>query len=140
MKKKLNFFVFYWLPPLILALIIFRLSSGSVPSASSVYWQDFAFKKSAHMLFFGVLALLIYRALIKSGIPKKKAVVWAILVSTFYGVTDEYHQSFSQVREARVRDVGFDGFGSFVSVMFIYYIVPKLPPKMLEIAKRLEID
>ena len=92
------------------------------------------------MLFFGVLALLIYRALIKSGIPKKKAVVWAILVSTFYGVTDEYHQSFSQVRESRLRDVGFDGVGSMAAGIFIYYIVPKLPPKMLEIAKRLEID
>ncbi|MEK7470984.1 MAG: VanZ family protein [Patescibacteria group bacterium] len=140
MKKKLSFLIFYWGPPILLALLIFKLSSGAVPSASSVYWQDFAFKKSAHMLFFGVLAVLLYRALIKSGMSKKKAVVWAILASTFYGMTDEYHQSFSQAREARVRDVGFDGIGSVLSVLFIYYIVPKLPPSILEIAKRLEIS
>ena len=92
------------------------------------------------MLFFGVLAVLLNRALIKSGVSKKKAIVWAILTSTFYGATDEYHQSFSQAREARVRDVGFDGIGSVLSVLFIYYIVPKLPPSILEIAKRLEIS
>ena len=139
MKKKLSFFIFYWGPVILLALIIFKLSSGAVPSASPIYWQDFAFKKSAHMLFFGVLAVLIYRALINSGVPKKKAIIWAILASTFYGVTDEYHQSFSQVRESRLRDVGFDGVGSIIAVIFTYYIIPKLPPRVIQLAKKMEI-
>lgn len=139
MKKKLTFFVFYWAPVLVWMLIIFRLSSGAVPSASEIYWQDFAVKKSAHMLFFGILAILIYRGLINSGVSKKKAILWAILASTLYGATDEYHQSFSQIRESRIRDVGFDGAGSMVSGIIVLYVVPKLPPRMLEIAKRLEI-
>lgn len=92
------------------------------------------------MLFFGVLAILLYRGLIKSGIPRKKAIIWAILASIFYGVTDEYHQSFSQFREARVRDVGFDGIGALVSILLIYYVLPKLPKPVIEIAKRMEID
>lgn len=139
MKSKLVHFIFYWLPPFIWAGIIFKLSSGSVPKASDIYWQDFAFKKSAHALFFGVLAVLIYRALIKSGLTKKKALIWSVAISTFYGLTDEYHQSFTQSRESRLRDVGFDGLGSAVAVLLTYYILPKMPPKIMKIAKWFEI-
>ena len=63
-----------------------------------------------------------YRALIKSGMSKKKAVVWAILTSTFYGMTDEYHQ-LSQARSPGSR-CWFDGIGSVLSVLLFITLFP----------------
>ena len=139
MKKKLTFFLIYWLPPLVLAGIIFKLSSGTVPRASEVYWQDFAAKKIAHVIIYGILSVLIYRALVAGGMTKKKAIIWAFLLATFYGGTDEIHQHFTQGRESRLRDVAFDGFGAAASIFFITKILPKLPKEFINLGKRLEI-
>jgi len=114
MKSRINYVFTYWLPVVVWMAVIFKLSSGSVPSASPVYWQDFVFKKSAHMFFYGVLAILFYRALVATGVKKDKALIWAVVYAILYGMTDEYHQSFTQGREARIRDIGFDGVGATV--------------------------
>ncbi len=133
--SKLNL----WGPPIILAAIIFKLSNGTVPVASAVYWQDFAFKKSAHMFFYGTLAVLVYRALIGEGVNHKKAAIWAILIAIFYGVTDEYHQSFTQGREARIRDIGFDAVGAALANYIIYKILPKMPKEVVKFAKDFQL-
>jgi VanZ family protein len=113
-KQKINFFIIYYLPVIAWASLIFKLSSGTVPSASAVYWQDFVVKKLAHVTFFGFLSFLIYRALVASGVDKKKAVITAIVLTILYGATDEFHQSFTQGRESRLRDIGFDTLGSVI--------------------------
>lgn len=133
------FFLIYWLPVLTVAGIIFKLSSGTVPKASDVFWQDFAAKKLAHILVYGILTILIYRALIASGMKKKKAIIMAIALAIFYGATDEYHQFFTQGRESRVRDVAFDGGGAVLAMYFTVKILPKLPKDVVEVGKRLEI-
>lgn len=139
MKKKINFLLIYWLPVLTLAAIIFKLSSGAVPKASDVYWQDFAAKKLAHVLVYGLLAVLIFRALNAGGMSKKKAIIFSVILATVYGMTDEIHQSFSQVREARVRDIGFDGLGASLFMYFVVKILPKMPKDFVGIGKKLEI-
>lgn len=133
------FFLVYWLPPVVLAGIIFKLSSGTVPKASDVYWQDFAVKKLAHVTIYGILAVLIYRALIAGGTPKKKAIILAIILSTLYGGTDEIHQHFTQGRESRIRDVGFDSLGSIIVMFLTIKVLPKMPKEVIELGKRLEI-
>lgn len=139
MKTKIINFLFHWLPVTIWAAIIFKLSSGKVPEASTVYWQDFAIKKFAHVTFFGFLSILIYRALRGEGIPRKKAAIWAIVATAFYGATDEFHQLFTQGREARVRDVGFDTIGAMIAVAIIYQLVPRLPENVRKIFERMEL-
>jgi VanZ family protein len=133
------FFLVYWLPPLVLAGIIFKLSSGTVPKTSDIYWQDFAVKKLAHVTFYGLLAILVYRALIAGGIPTKKAVIMAIIISAFYGGTDELHQHFTQGRESRLRDVGFDGIGATIAMYFTTKILPRMPKEVVEFGKRFEL-
>jgi VanZ family protein len=113
LKKLLN----YWLPVGIWALVIFKLSAGTVPQFSSMFWPNFAFMKSAHALFFGILAILVYRALRGYGMSRKKAIFWAIAATMFYGATDEFHQFFTQGREARLRDIGFDTIGGTLGVL-----------------------
>lgn len=129
----------YWLPPLVLAGIIFKLSSGTVPKASDIFWQDFAAKKIAHVTIYGILAILIYRALIAGGISKKRAIIWAILLATFYGMSDEFHQHFTQGRESKPRDVGFDGLGAVIGIFFTTKILPRLPKEFVDFGKKLEI-
>lgn len=127
MRQKIFRFLFLWGPPLLWATLIFHFSAGSVPVASTVYWQDFAVKKTGHVLLFGFLSALIYRALRGEGISRKKAAIWAVVIATFYGATDEFHQIFTQGREARVRDVFIDGGGATIVSFLIYYLLPKLP-------------
>lgn len=123
MEKRFRHFFIYYLPPILWMALIFKLSSGTVPSTSSVYWQDFVAKKTAHFLFFGFLAVLIYRALRGSGVNAKKALIYAIIFATFYGATDEFHQSFTQGREARLRDIGFDGLGSIIITSLVHKVL-----------------
>lgn len=130
MKKKILKFLNLWLPVILWAGLIFKFSSGSVPSASAVYWQDFAVKKTGHVLLFGALALLIYRALIGEGLSRKKSAIWAVIAAFFYGGTDEFHQMFTQGRESRVRDVFIDGIGAGVIIFLFYQLLPKLPKKV----------
>lgn len=130
MKTKASRWLYLWLPPLAWAALIFHFSSGNVPIASPIYWQDFAVKKTGHMLLFGALAILLYRALRGEGFDRKRAAIWAIVISTFYGATDEFHQIFTQGREARVRDVFIDGTGSIITIFLIYYILPRFPAEI----------
>lgn len=139
MREKILNQLNAWLPVILWALIIFRFSSGNVPVASAVYWQDFAVKKTGHVLLFGALALFIYRALRINKISKSKAAVWAIILSTFYGATDEFHQMFTQGREARVRDVFIDGFGATLVTLALYYLPARFGKKFENLLKEFGI-
>jgi hypothetical protein len=127
--KKIIKFLNLWLPPVLWAALIFKFSSGTVPVASPVFWQDFAVKKTGHVLLFGALAVLIYRGLIGQGLSRKKAAIWAVVGAFLYGATDEYHQMFTQGREARVRDVFIDGVGAGIIIYIIYRYLPRFPKK-----------
>lgn len=128
-KKKVIKFSKYWLPTIIWAFIIFKLSSGIVPQVSRLYWPNFAFMKTAHTFFFGILAAFLYRSLRSEGISRKKAAIWAVVITFFYGASDELHQFYTQGREARLRDIGFDTIGGIVAVGIIYRLFPRLPKK-----------
>jgi VanZ family protein len=129
-KRKILKFLSLWLPPILWAGLIFKFSSGVVPVTSQVYWQNFLVKKIGHILLFGALALLTYRGLIGQGIKRKKAAILAVIISIFYGATDEFHQMYVQGREARVRDVLIDGVGASLIIYFVYHFFSKLPKKV----------
>jgi hypothetical protein len=138
-KSKILQRLSLWLPPVLWALLIFRLSSGTVPVASTVFWQDFAVKKTGHFLLFGVLAIFVYRALIGEGFSRKTSAVWSVVFATFYGATDEFHQSFTMGREATVRDVFFDGLGASVFIFLTYNFLQKLPNKVKSVLREIDI-
>jgi hypothetical protein len=129
-KKKIIKFLDLWFPVFLWAVLIFKFSSGTVPVASPVFWQDFAVKKTGHVLLFGALAILIYRGLIGQGLSRKKAAILAVIGAFLYGATDEYHQMFTQGREARVRDIFIDGAGAAVIIYLMYRFLPKSSEKI----------
>jgi len=105
-----------WAPVAAWAVIIFLFSSLSVTPTTEIYWQDFVVKKTAHVIEYGIFAVLLYRALRSEGVEKINAGLAAILVSVIYGASDEFHQGFTPGREPRVRDVVFDTIGAIAGI------------------------
>lgn len=138
---KAEFFkkISLWLPPILWILIIFNFSSGSIPKASPVYWQDFAIKKIGHILLFGILATLIYRGLIGENVERKRSGIISVIISTLYGASDEFHQSFIQGREARIRDIIFDSLGATLFIYIIYNFLQSLPKKVQSVLEQVGI-
>jgi VanZ family protein len=128
-----------WFPAILWAALIFHFSSGTVPVASTVYWQNFAVEKTGHVLLFGALAILIYRGLRMNKVDRKKAAIWAVILATFYGGIDEFHQMFTQGREARVRDVFIDCGGATLVILVAYCLPPKLSKKMYALIEKFDL-
>ena len=131
MAKKILWILNLWLPPLLWAGMIFRFSSGSIPAASDVYWQDFIVKKVGHMILFAILAILFYRALVGEGVDRKKAAISAVLIALIYGAVDEFHQTFVPTRSGAIRDIGIDSIGIFISFLYTKIHLSKLVKKRL---------
>jgi VanZ family protein len=135
LKKILRFY----LPVIIWGLLIFSVSSTSVPQVSQVYAVDFTFHKFAHIIEYAILGVLIYRALKEENISRKEAVIYAIIIAAFYGFTDEFHQSFTPHRTTRLRDVIIDTLGAIAGILIVWKLLPKMPKKLLNWVAKLDL-
>ncbi len=110
----------YWVPVVLYAGAIFFLSAQSHPEEQL---PSFLFKhvsdKILHAVEYGILALLCYRAFRWSAGPTvaRQAVVLAIVTASFYGITDEVHQSFVPLRESSWKDWLADTIGAIIGAM-----------------------
>jgi VanZ family protein len=113
MKNLRHLLLCYWLPPLAWMGMIFYLSAQSgLPDFKDF---DFAVKKLAHATVYGILYLLLFRA-IHSAKPEWeigsiKVALGATLATIVYAISDEIHQSFVPFRTPAVRDVIIDALG-----------------------------
>lgn len=114
--QKIKKLAKYWLPPVLWALIIFTFSSFPTIETSDFFLWDFLIKKSAHLIEYGILAILIYRAMIETEIDNKKAIIYSIIIAGLYGASDEFHQSFIPGRGPAVRDVIIDTIGATIGI------------------------
>lgn len=117
-QKIIKFFKFLF-PPILWAGIIFTFSSLPTIKTTEFYLWDFIFKKTAHFVEYGILSTLIYRGLINYNVEKRKSIIFSILISAFYAITDEIHQSFVPGRGPAVRDVIIDILGAWLLPFFI---------------------
>ena len=85
-------------------LIFFLSSQSSFPVPKGI----FTFDKVIHFVEYGVLAFLVARALR----PWPAAAVVAAILSSLYGLSDEFHQSFVPGRSSDGYDVVADVIGS----------------------------
>lgn len=142
MVKYKNIFektFFLWFPVVSWAFVIFIFSAMPASPVSEIHWQDFIFKKSAHVVEYAIFTIFLYRALHAGGISKKEAGIYSIILAVIYGASDEFHQSFTPGREPKVRDVFFDTTGAFLAIYCIWKLLPKAPAKLVELAKDLQI-
>ncbi len=72
-------------------------------------------RKIGHMGVYGILALLLWRAL--SGTGLRRPLVWALIIAVLYAITDEAHQGFVPGRDPSAVDVGIDATGALIAVV-----------------------
>lgn len=89
---KLKDFFHYWVPLILYMAFMFYLSSLSYPLKDSGI-LEFSFRdKIFHLIEYFILSFLIFRLLNFYRIKKKY--LYAIILTTLYGISDEFHQFF----------------------------------------------
>jgi VanZ family protein len=139
-------FLKYWLPVLAWMTLIF-LGSGDVLSSANtsrflgplLHWlfpgwsastladAIHILRKTGHVTEYGVLALLLWRALRRPVAGDPRPWSWGLarltlLLAMCYAATDEFHQAFVPTREARVRDVMLDTCGAAAALLLLWLL------------------
>lgn len=126
----------FYLPPFLWMIAIFIASSQQRLQVSPIFIINFAFFKTLHILEYGILYILFYRALINTtSLSKEKTALVSLLLSIFYAATDELHQTFVPTREGKISDIGFDTIGIMLAWYFLWRLLPLLPARLKKLAK-----
>jgi VanZ family protein len=128
MKRSQRYYeLIYGAPVLAYAGLIFLLSSVSkfpdmIPSFSG-------FDKLAHFCEYYLFGCLIYRWLLaeRSRFASRHAVFFTILIGAFYGISDEWHQSFVPGRDASPWDALTDALAVVTAAATYGWIMRKFP-------------
>jgi VanZ family protein len=104
-------------PPLLLMAVIFALSAQ--PSLNSGLAWDAVLRKGAHMVEFGLLWLLWWRALGYGN----RLVPAAIAIA--YAVTDEIHQTAVEGRVGSPVDVLIDTAGVLLAMVAVHRVLTR---------------
>ncbi len=100
-----------WIPAILWAGLIFFLSS--IPDLKSNFptTLDLILRKLAHMVEFGILTWLVWRAILSFS--------WSGIISLLYAISDELHQRFVPGREGTLRDVIIDAIGVIIAILVL---------------------
>jgi VanZ family protein len=90
-----------------LAIFNFSSQSDPLPALTTHVWDKFL-----HAVEYGGLGLLLCRAMAGEGLGLIRACMLAVLVSSAYGATDEWHQSFVPSRSSDIHDWYTDNLGA----------------------------
>ena len=109
-----------WLPPVSVMALIFTISCFShVPVPKLPFLHP---DKVAHALVYGLLGFLLARAARFSWRwTWPKVVLFALLISSFFGATDEWHQSFVPGRSVEATDWLADTVGALFGQIPAYF-------------------
>jgi len=90
--------------------------------------------KVLHIILFFGFGLLIYLTLRSSGKTVVNAFIFAILLGSLYGVSDEFHQMFVPHRTASAMDLTADITGILFAQLVIvsFYILKKVYVRIFE--------
>lgn len=110
-----------YLPPLIWMSLIFIASSQHKVGMGGSYWVSFIIFKTIHIIEYGILYTLWRLALKNSNYADQ----FSILISFFYAISDELHQTLVPTRQGTVRDVIIDLIGILLFSKFFFGIIIK---------------
>jgi VanZ family protein len=113
-----------WAPVIAWAGLIFALSAQPNLRFVPDELLDLIVRKLGHMAVFGILALLLWRA-VRSTTAWRRPWGWAVALTVLYAVTDEVHQSFVTGRHASAVDVGIDAAGALIAVGLAKLVVAR---------------
>jgi VanZ family protein len=155
-------FLKYWLPLLIWLGVIF-VNSGSAMSAEhtsrhivpvllwlkpgmspQAIWIILVFvRKSAHVIEYTVLALLLWRALRSVSLLRTETVMVfgaALLGSALFAASDEFHQIFVQSRTPSVHDVFLDVAGALLGLLIVTVFARRHPKQFRATSRSQFVD
>ena len=107
-----------WAPVVAWAALIFALSAQPNLRFVSDPGLDFVVRKLGHMGVFGILALLLWRALAETT-AWRRLWAWAFALTVLYAASDELHQEFVAGRHPSAFDVGIDAIGALITLVFV---------------------
>jgi len=110
--------VLVWLPAITWAGLIFAFSAQPNLRFVTDEGLDFLVRKAGHMAVFGILALLLWRAVAGTTAWRRPS-AWALALTVLYAATDELHQGFVAGRHPSAVDVGIDAAGALVAVVAV---------------------
>ncbi len=110
----------YWLPLFAWMVIIFYLSSRPSLPAPPDPWMDLLLKKGGHFSIYGVLAYLWWRVLSRGRRRAWTPLLGALVLTTLYAISDEYHQSLVPGRQPRVVDAVIDASGAAIALGIVW--------------------
>ena len=115
----------HYLPPLMLMVLIFILSSIPMDGESEHLKFLMELKPTVqnllHIPLFGLLAYLWLNALTKNGCPAKKKLIITIIITVSYGLLDEFHQTFVPGRHGSLIDILLNLVGILMGILFFSF-------------------
>src|SRR5687768_4869446 len=82
----------------------------------NAYVTNAIFRKSAHVLMFGLLSIFFYIVI------RRQSIWFAWVCTTLMAIVDEWHQSYVPGRSALVQDVLLDSLAALIFLRIIIYI------------------
>ena len=106
-----------WLPAAGWMALIFLLSAQPDLPHPASGWMDLLISSAAHVLLFGVLALLLAWALA----PYRWGLPLAFLLTALYALSDEFHQAFVPGRHPDPLDLACDVLGAILGLALWFW-------------------
>ncbi len=80
-------------------------------------------RKLAHVVEYGVLVLLLYRAVRQDSLEPRhwRWALPSLLLALLIAGLDEFHQSHTSMRTGSIRDLGLDSVGMLIAQMMIWW-------------------
>lgn len=126
--KRIIYFLYYFLPPVLLMVAIFYMSSKQNLSVSQTYTVNFIFMKSVHLGIYALLNFLLFRFFyfLYGKNNTDKALFLSVFASIIYAISDEIHQSFVPTRTGTIRDIMIDTIGIVLCFQYTKNSLKKL--------------
>ena len=117
-RTKIRRVLAWFVVGLWMAFIFYWSAQSSLPGFKQSL-PDLLLKKGGHLVVFGVLALLAYRA-VRHDAGHVRALVGAGVLAAGYGALDEFHQGFVAGRTAAALDVLIDAAGATAALAAVH--------------------
>lgn len=111
----------FWL----IAIFIFSSDFFSADHTEKVLVYDFLnvlVRKCAHVVEYAILMYLWFRSLCVDRTRFSRSVIWGVILSVLYALSDEWHQSFIPSRDGTIADVGWDTVGVVTMGVLLWFV------------------
>ena len=93
-------------------------------SNESIAFVQFFLRKTAHIIEYAFLAILLCNAIVRrlKEFSAKVLIVRSVFISLIYAASDEWHQSLSAGRIGSLMDISIDGVGALFGALSFLWI------------------